>query len=100
MPRTRPPAPSRTNRSNDHVIRAAVAVVTLPLTIVRWGYGAAKALFRMSRSEKALRTEDQLRQSRVRRQLRGLPADHDAAAGAASVAAGRAGGRLQRESVS
>jgi hypothetical protein len=78
----------------------AVAVVTLPLTIARWGHGAAKALIRMTRSEKTLRDDDQRRQSRVRRQLRGLPADHDQAAGAAGVAAGRAGGRVERESVS
>jgi len=77
----------------------AVAVVTLPLTIVQWAYGAAKAPIRMSRSENALRDDDQLRQTRVRRQLRGLPADHDPAAGAASVAAGRAGGHV-RESAS
>jgi hypothetical protein len=78
--RAKPMAPRRTNASNEHVIRVATAIVTLPLTMVRCGYQAVRGLIRMMSSEKHLRAADQLRQTRVRRELRGLPADHDPAA--------------------
>ena len=97
MTRRKPVAPSRTNRSNDHVLRMARAVFTLPSTIVRWASDAA--VVRMTRSDEALRSADQLRQTRARRHLRGLSADHDPATDATRAAAGRARGPAKTESV-
>ena len=62
---------------NDRVLRIAVAVLTLPWTLARLTYRGVKRLARARKSPRELRDEDQLRQSRARRTLRGLAADHD-----------------------
>jgi hypothetical protein len=80
MKRAQSTGPSRTNRSNDHVIRVAVATLALPATLARWVRAAVVRVIRSMTTGKDLRAADQLRQSRARRELRGLPADHDPAA--------------------
>ena len=63
---------------NIQVIRVARALCCMPFLAVRSVYRWARGLFRSGMSVGALREEDQLRQSRARRTLRGLPPDHDA----------------------
>ena len=64
------------NESNTHVLLMARRIVTLPFALAAAVYRWAKGLISRGKSEQALRDEDQLRQSRVRRGLRGLPPDH------------------------
>ena len=64
------------NRSDTHVLLMAHRVVTLPFAIAAAVYRWVKRLINSRKSEQALRDEDQLRQSRARRELRGLPPDH------------------------
>ena len=64
---------------NIQVIRIARTLVSLPFRAVRSVYRWVRGLLRSGMSAGALREEDQLRQSRARRTLRGLPPDHDAA---------------------
>ena len=66
----------KTPSSNDHVLRMALRVVTLPWVIVRAVYRGVCRLVGACRSEDETRDADQLRQSRARRTLRGLPPDH------------------------
>jgi hypothetical protein len=66
--------PPRPDLQNVRIIRLATQILSLPFVFLA-------ALCRLPgrlqlKSEKDLRAEDQIRQSRVRRQLRGLPADH------------------------
>ena len=58
--------------SNARVLRLAKRFVSLPFVV----YGWVKRLTGSRKSEQTLRDEDQLRQSRARRELRGLPPDH------------------------
>ena len=67
------PEPSK---SDTHVLLVARRIVSLPFTLAAAVYRWVKRLIRSGKSEQALRDEDQLRQSRVRRELRGLPPDH------------------------
>ena len=62
--------------SNDHVLRMAVRVVTFPWAVLRATYRGVCRLLGACRSDEENRDADQLRQSRARRTLRGLPADH------------------------
>ena len=64
------------NESDTHVLLMARRIVTLPFAIAAAVYRWVKRVIRSGKSEQALRDEDQLRQSRVRRKLRGLPPDH------------------------
>lgn len=78
--------------SNDHVLRMAFRVLTMPWAILRGAYRGACRLVGWCKSHGQLRDDDQRRQSRARRTLRGLAPDHDAAgniprAGAAAKAA-------------
>ena len=66
----------KTPSSNDRVLRMALRVVTLPWAILRGAYRGVCRLLGACRSEGEDRDADQLRQSRARRTLRGLPADH------------------------
>ena len=66
----------KTPSSNDHVLRMALGVITLPWKIVRAAYRGVCRLVGACRSDAATRDADQLRQSRARRTLRGLPPDH------------------------
>jgi hypothetical protein len=61
---------------NTRVIRLATRVISLPFRLPGTVYRFVKALFQGLKSEERRRSEDQLRQSRARRTLRGLPADH------------------------
>jgi hypothetical protein len=66
----KPPAPER---HNNHILRLARRAFTLPFALA----AACCAWFlRWSRTDKQRRAADQLRQSRVRRGLRGLSPDH------------------------
>ena len=71
---------------NVQVIRFAGVLVSLPSLAVRAVYRWVRGRLRSGMSAGALRGEDQLRQSRARRTLRGLPPDHDPAAAAAAAA--------------
>ena len=62
--------------SDTHVLVMARRIVSLPFALAAAVYRWVKRLIRSGKSEQALRDEDQLRQSRVRRELRGLPPDH------------------------
>ena len=62
--------------SNDHVLRMALRIVTLPWAVLRSAFRGVCRLVRACKSKGELRDDDQLRQSRARRTLRGLPPDH------------------------
>ena len=64
------------NKSDAHVLLMARRIVTLPFTCAAAVYRWVMKLVRGRKSEQTLRNEDQLRQSRARRELRGLPPDH------------------------
>ena len=66
----KPPAP---DRNNARILHLAHRAVTLPFVIAA---ACCAWLFRRCRSNDQLRAADQLRQSRVRRGLRGLSPDH------------------------
>lgn len=66
----------QTPSSNDHVLRMAMRVVTFPWGMLRAAYRGVCRLFGACKSDDENRDADQLRQSRARRTLRGLPADH------------------------
>ena len=68
--------PPRPDLSNIRVIRFARRVVSLAITFPATAYRWAKRALAGPESEKALREKDQARQSRVRRELRGLPPEH------------------------
>ena len=61
---------------NTRVIRLAKRFALLPLVFLLALYGWVRAAVLRRRSPARVRTEDQQRQSRARRTLRGLPADH------------------------
>jgi len=60
---------------NRRVIYLAGRFISLPFTIALDAYRWAMDQLRRLRSDKTIRHEDQVRQSKVRRELRGLPAD-------------------------
>ena len=60
---------------NNQILGLARRFVTLPFVIAAAVYRGVRRLLRSGKSEKALYAEDQIRQSRVRRELRGLPPD-------------------------
>ena len=60
-------------RHNTRILRLAHRAMTLPFAVAR---ACCVWLFRRCRSADQLRAADQLRQSRVRRELRGLSPDH------------------------
>jgi len=68
--------PPKPELQNTRVIRLAKRFVLLPFVFLLALCGWMHAAVRRLRSPARLRTEDQLRQSRIRRTLRGLPADH------------------------
>ncbi len=59
---------------NQHVLNMAKRLAVLPVVIVRFAWGVVTRLFSTIASRS---TKDDLRQSRARRELRGLPPDHD-----------------------
>ena len=63
-------------RHNVRIIAFARKVLLLPLTLAAAARDWAYRLYQAGKSGKVLREEDQLRQSRARRTLRGLPPDH------------------------
>ena len=69
---------SRQDSQNLRVIHLAKSVLSLPYWAVRSVYRLVRRLTRSGMSAGDLRAEDQARQSRARRTLRGLSADHDA----------------------
>lgn len=67
----------RSPSSNDHVLRMALRVLKLPWFLLRSAYRGVCRLVGACKSEGELRDDDQRRQSRARRTLRGLTPDHD-----------------------
>jgi hypothetical protein len=61
---------------DTRILRIARQILSLPFTIPVALYGWVRRLLRSGKSDKSRRAEDQVRQSRVRRGLRGLPPDH------------------------
>jgi len=66
----------RSERGNLRVIEFAKRVALLPFVSLRGIYRAVCRLWGCRRSAAHARNDEQLRQSRVRRALRGLPPDH------------------------
>jgi hypothetical protein len=62
---------------NQRVIYLAGRFLSLPFLIASGAYRWAKNQVLGAQSDQAIRQNDQVRQSRARRKLRGLPADHD-----------------------
>ena len=62
---------------NLRIIYLARVFVTLPFTLAAAAYRWVKARLEAQKSDKEIRETDQLRQSRARRELRGLSPDHD-----------------------
>jgi hypothetical protein len=67
-----PPPDTQNVRTLDRFKR----IVLLPLTTLAAAWAAICRLTQWCKSPARKRAEDQLRQSRVRRTLRGLPPDH------------------------
>ena len=61
---------------NTRVIYLATRFVRLPLTLIRAAYAGVIAMIQRMKTDAVRRAEDQTRQSRARRMLRGLPPDH------------------------
>ena len=61
---------------NTRIISLATQVFLMPFRLPGLLYRALKGLVQGLKSDKRLRAEDQTRQSRVRRGLRGLSPDH------------------------
>ncbi len=70
----KPPSP---DRQSEHVLSLARRIVLLPLVVVVVAYRWLKRLVQRIKSDKEVHAEDQVHQSQVRRELRGLPPDHD-----------------------
>ena len=68
--------PARPDLSNIRVIRFARKMVSLAFAFPATAYRWAKRALGGPESEKTLREKDQAKQSRVRRELRGLPPEH------------------------
>ena len=66
----------KSEQQNLRVIRRALRVLLLPFVSLRGIYRAVCRLWGCRRSAAHVRSDDQLRQSRARRSLRGLPPDH------------------------
>jgi hypothetical protein len=62
---------------SERVIYLAWRFISLPFLIASNVFGWAKGQLLGLQSVQTIRQKDQLRQSRARRELRGLPADHD-----------------------
>ena len=63
-------------RQNVHILRMTQRFLSLPVVFAAAVYAWMGRLRRATKSEKVLNAEDDLRQSRARRELRGLPPDH------------------------
>lgn len=61
------------DQHTDRILRFTRQALTLPFTLAT---ACCFWLFRRCRSPEQLRAADQQRQTRVRRELRGLPPDH------------------------
>jgi hypothetical protein len=70
----------RPDLQNRRIIRIAREFFLLPFTLVAGIYAVTRRWRQGTKSEKVVRDEDALRQSRARRELRGLPPDHVQAA--------------------
>lgn len=62
---------------SERVIYLAWRFISLPFLVALEAYRWAKNRVLGLQSDRAIRQKDQVRQSRARRKLRGLPADHD-----------------------
>jgi hypothetical protein len=79
MNNTDPTSPTAVNASNEHVIGIARGVLRLPRRALHAMLAIWSLVTRQLTTQRRLDNTDELRQSRVRRQLRGLPPDHDPA---------------------
>jgi hypothetical protein len=66
----------QSEQQNMRVIRFAKLVLLLPFTALRRIYRSMCWMWGCWKSAAGVRSDDQLRQSRARRSLRGLPPDH------------------------
>ena len=66
----------RPESESNRIVTFARHAIALPFAVTRTIYRRIAALFGSVRSPKQRRAEDQRRQSRVRRSLRGLTPDH------------------------
>ena len=69
----KPPTPEL---QNTRIIHLAKRFVSLPFVALAALWRGVRTLWRRRRSDERVRADDQLRQSRARRTLRGLPPDH------------------------
>jgi hypothetical protein len=67
----------RPDTYNQRVIYLAWRFISLPFLIASEAYRWARTQVVGVQTDQAIRQKDQLRQSRARRELRGLPPDHD-----------------------
>ncbi len=68
--------PPKPELQNNRMIRIASRFVLLPFVLAASGYVAVKGLLQRGKPGKRSRADDKVRQSRARRELRGLPPDH------------------------
>ncbi len=68
--------PPKPELHNTRIIRLASRFCSLPYVFARAVCAGIGRLWQRGKSGERLRSEDQLRQSRARRELRGLPPDH------------------------
>ena len=68
--------PPRPELQNTRIIKLAKRICSMPYAFARALCVGITRLWRRGKSDERLRDEDQLRQSRARRELRGLPPDH------------------------
>ena len=68
------------DRQNQRIIQLAGQFLLLPFKLVAMIFRLPGRLRQSMKSEKVVQEEDALRQSRARRELRGLPPDHVQAA--------------------
>jgi len=72
----KPFSPPPPELHDNRIIWLATRLLSLPFMLIGALYRLAKGLPDRFKSDETRRAEDQRHQSRVRRQLRGLPPDH------------------------
>jgi hypothetical protein len=66
----------RAELQNTRILRLTKRFLSLPFVLVLAIGAGIKSLWTGGKSDERVRADDKLRQSRARRTLRGLPADH------------------------
>jgi hypothetical protein len=68
--------PPKPELQNTRILRLTKQLLLLPFTVAGAAYRWLRTAVLRGRSDGQVRSADQLRQSRARRTLRGLPPDH------------------------